>query len=191
LDRSSLLGLIGELAVLEKLIAAGDSNAVAAWKGPSGGIHDFERGGRALEVKATSSVDGKTVTISNLDQLDSSAVDSLHLAAVHLREGVGGRTVDELISSILAHGAHDRELISAVAKYGYVFESGLLDEKRFEVRCIRVWPVGEEFPGLRRNVLEPNVLKAVSKVKYDLDLDACPGELKSVSVGTLWTGLGG
>lgn len=190
LDRESLLGLVGELTVLNTLLAAGDATALDAWKGPAGGIHDFERGGCAIEVKASTSVDGKTVTISNLDQLDSSAVHSLHLVAVHLRESVKGDSVDDLMRAGMDLGADHRELISLVAKCGYVFESGVLDAARFSVRAVRAWHVDDDFPGLRRQLLSRTVLKGVSRVRYDLDLDACPGEVTNVDVGQLWVSMG-
>lgn len=186
LSRELVLGLIGELSILRVLVSSGDTEAVASWKGPKGALHDFEWNGYGIEVKATATTDGKTVAISNLDQLDPGSLHVLYLAAVHLRENINGFTVDELIRSILDLGIDELELLSLVAQYGYVYESGVLDEQRFEVRSTRVWPVTMDFPGLRRGRIDASILKGISRVRYDLDLDACPGEINDLDIGRVW-----
>ena len=60
------------------------SRALACWVGPSKKTHDFVAADRHLEVKTTSSVDGQSVRISNIDQLDpDTAPGGLHLLVVH------------------------------------------------------------------------------------------------------------
>src|SRR5713101_188016 len=68
LARGEQAGLLGELAVME-LVAAeiGLARAIAAWRGPLDGIHDFEAAGVAIEAKAAIGL-SHHIRISRLDQ---------------------------------------------------------------------------------------------------------------------------
>lgn len=175
LPREVVVGIAGELEVLSRL--RGDPVAVVeAWTGPSSTIHDFSSGAGELEVKATASVDGNFIKISNLDQLDPGGLRALHLAVVHLREDRAGPSLDDRIRHLLDAGAPRDLLLERVASAGYVFESGADDGARFSVRQIRVWEVGEKFPGLRRDEIAHR-LRGISQVRYELALDSAPRPL--------------
>ena len=185
LDREHLLGLVGELEILRMLAESAPELALAAWAGPSGAMHDFVSEQRALEVKATSSVDGNTVRISNLDQLDPAPVDDLLLAVVHVRESVSGPTLDLRLDELVDMGMPRDELFERVAEAGYVYESGAALPK-FETRSVRLWHVSDEFPGLRRSRVNEQTLRGVSRVSYELSLDSLPRRLSDqVSEQTL------
>ena len=180
--REVVLGLIGELEILRRLVARRPAEAVDAWIGPSGAIHDFARGSTELEVKSTSSIDGNFASISNIDQLDPTLVGQLNLVVVHLRQDGMAPSLDERIDSLLAAGAPRDGLLAKVAGAGYVYESEHNLDDRYNVRSVRVWHVGPTFPGLRRAEIPADRLHGISGIRYDLALDSAPRPLSEEMV---------
>jgi hypothetical protein len=174
LDRETAMGLAAELEVLALLAKTAPVEALNAWRGPAQEPHDFVHGRRALEVKSTAAVDPSFIRISNLDQLDSSLVDRLHLAVVHFREEAAGRTLDDRMRELFAVGVDKQALIRKVSQYGYTFESDV-ETSRFTSRGIRLWHVSDDFPGLTRARLPEAAARGVSRVSYYVDLDVADG----------------
>jgi hypothetical protein len=170
LERETAMGLAAELEVLGMLAKTSPSAALDAWRGPAQEPHDFVREGRALEVKATAGVDPNFIRVSNLDQLDASLVDSLHLVVVHFREVSTGRTLDERMRDLIAAGVDKQALIRKASQYGYTFESGV-ETALFTTRSVRLWTVDDAFPGLTRGRMPRSAARGVSRVSYYLDLD--------------------
>jgi hypothetical protein len=177
LDRDSVVGLHGELEVLSRLGKDRPEVALETWVGPTGRSHDFVTGQSAIEVKTTSSVDGNTIQVSNLDQLDPALHAHLHLTVVHLRETPNAPSLDDRMRALIELGFPSSDLISAVEEAGYVFESGDSTVPRLETRNIRVWEVQENFPGLRSSDLGERRRLGVSRVRYELALDVAPPPL--------------
>lgn len=173
IPREVVLGIVGELEIL-RILAERSPDAIEWWQGPAGGEHDFVRSGRAIEVKATAGVDGNIVRVSNLDQLDPSLVKDLHLGVVHLKDSVDAPSIDDRVDRLIETGVAAAALDQALGLLGYV--RGISDSvhTRFEVRSIRWWEVGDDFPGIRSSDVEPQRLQAVRKVSYDLMLAAAP-----------------
>lgn len=107
LSRQETVGLIGELLLLEQLLAR-STDALASWKSPDDGLHDFESCGHALEVK-TSLGAARRLHISTLDQLDAAGLASLHVAHVRLVEQRDGITLVTLSERIARQFASDRD----------------------------------------------------------------------------------
>lgn len=187
-DRDTVLGLTGELEVLGHVGADNPSRALDAWYGPHMSPHDFCFGGRALEVKSTASVDGNIVQLSNIDQLDPVDLAALHLAVVHCRELDTAPSLDERIRDLVRKGFPEGRLVDAVRAGGYVFESGGPELQRFHVRSVRIWPVGPNFPGLRRSDIREGRLNGVGRIKYELALDSAPPPLHKDSTAPFLRG---
>ncbi|EAP98552.1 hypothetical protein JNB_00250 [Janibacter sp. HTCC2649] len=174
LPRETTLGLIGELQALGILGTKDPENALMSWSGPSRSTHDFVHVGRHLEVKATATVDGQTIRVSNVDQLDpETSPEALHLLVVHCALDPVAPDLDQRIRELIAQGFPKTRLIKAVADYGYVFESGQ-DAPRFAVRSLRLWEVDHDFPGLRATDIPLSRRPAVTRLSYDLSLAAAP-----------------
>ncbi|MFC5177863.1 PD-(D/E)XK motif protein [Nocardioides taihuensis] len=177
LSRDVLLGLIGELEVMTRMAAHHPRAAIDGWRGPLGSSHDFVLGGRSLEVKATSAVSASSVRISNLDQLDPSFVEQLHLAVVHLRESAEAPDLDERIDDLIGLGVPAAKLLTLLESAGYVRGMDLGMPTRYAVRSIRLWRVDDGFPGLHQGVVPPETLSAIENVEYDLLLPGLPSPL--------------
>lgn len=169
-SREVALGLTGELEALSLLGAAVPARALAAWCGPSGGTHDFVSGGRHLEVKSTATVDGQSIRVSNIDQLDpDTAPDGLHLLVFHCAADETAPTIDHRVRDLISRGFPRTPLIRAVARAGHLFESGH-DVPSFNIRSARLWVVDEAFPGLRARDIPGQKRAAVTRIRYELSL---------------------
>src|SRR5208283_1765934 len=107
-DRSGILGLeaeiglYGELLVVRELLDADITapDAIESWRGPLDGLHDFELGTGAIEVKATMATAGFPATIWSIEQLDDTVRQPLFLAGIRLATNGTGRTLPELIAEL-------------------------------------------------------------------------------------------
>ncbi|MBV9120000.1 MAG: PD-(D/E)XK motif protein [Chloroflexi bacterium] len=168
LSRNKLIGLIGELLVLEtKLVPVlGPDQAVSSWTGPLGTSQDFRLpDGRKLEVKALDP-NGGQVRVNGLDQLDGGG-DPLQLLIVRLEEtGVdakGAITASGLIERL-------RRSLSEAPNALQAFESLLsfagwddaADSETFAVRLSRVeaYEVDADFPRLTPATVPAAVIEA-------------------------------
>lgn len=190
LSRDTVVGLVGELEVLRLLAERSPASALDVWRGPTRSVHDFVQGGAELEVKATASVDGSTVSISNIDQLDPTLVSELHLVVVHVMADETAPSLDQRIDELIAMGMPRGELLARVQKVGYVYETppGIAD--RYAVRSVRAWRVGADFPGLRSGEIAEPRRKGISDIKYRLTLAAAPDRVSDEDFSKLladWT----
>lgn len=174
LSPAERVGLVGELTVMRRLAVYSPLSAVNSWIGPEGANHDFVRDGMAIEVKGTTSHEGRRVHVSSLDQLDTALAHELYLVVAHLAEDEAGQSIDDMVSELIELGVPARRLISKVAGLGHVYQSSLAAPTRYAVRSLKSWRVDDNFPGLRRSDLSEVRLRGVSKLRYILDLDSAP-----------------
>lgn len=177
LSGKALIGLVGELEVLELLAEGFPHRAIESWVGPLGDMHDFVRAGRALEVKTSTSHEGDSVAIANAYQLDPGLKSDLQLIAVHIVADPLGTTIDQRITRLQQMGVHPVELLSRLGQLGYAYGAEDGSEERYSVQSIRAWHVGEDFPGVRASDLGEERLRGIKDLKYTLQLSAAPKRL--------------
>ncbi|MEL0101229.1 MAG: PD-(D/E)XK motif protein [Euryarchaeota archaeon] len=97
LGREQQMGLFGELSVLEKLLVAGNDDAVENWTGPERATHDFEFASRHIEVKTTGTSE-PILDISSFNQLRP-CNPTLYLVMVQM-EIESGETLPGLIANV-------------------------------------------------------------------------------------------
>jgi hypothetical protein len=173
LSKHQIMGLVGEMLVLEAELQAGRSahEAVMAWIGPKGADQDFRFSTSAVEVKTTGP-DSSQVTISSLDQL--SADVPICLAIVRIRPA---SATDPAVVTLNSMAARLEEQISssppALAAFRVrLLEAGYVEEARYDELHLQPvsrtdYEVGAAFPRLTR----VDVPAAVSGVTYTLKLD--------------------
>ncbi|ANK76516.1 hypothetical protein FA04_27580 (plasmid) [Ensifer adhaerens] len=168
LSRSETIGLIGELLLLERLLEL-DSSHLTSWSAPTDGLHDFQNGGHALEVK-TGLGPSAQITISRLDQLDTAGLRLLDLVHVRLIESPSGRSLQDVLTALKGHLADGA---SCHALDNFVIRRGLLpdDESarstpRVQLRSMDCYAVSEEFPRLVRADLPA----AITEASYTLEV---------------------
>jgi hypothetical protein len=168
LSRLETIGLIGELIVLEELLAA-SPDSLSAWQAPDDGLHDFQRYGQALEVK-TGLGPSSSITISKLDQLDAAGLRQLELLHVRLVEAPGGRCLRDIVTAIdnmLPNEASRRAFANALLSRGLMPDDDAARlTPRIQQRSIDAYSVSEGFPRLLRE----NLPTAITEATYTLDV---------------------
>lgn len=167
LSREETIGLVGELMIMEQLVAI-ENGLQTCWEAPADGLHDFLREGRALEVK-TSVGPTTRLRISSLDQLEPAGLNSLDLVHVRLIEAADGRTLDSLLGDIedrLPDEASRRDFANALLRRGLMpDDASARTSLRFKLRGMDTYRVQEDFPRLSRAIAPAAVVEAV----YQLD----------------------
>lgn len=170
LSRNAVIGLVGELLVLERLLSI-RLDLLLSWVAPDDGLHDFICLGRALEVK-TSLGPASRITISTLDQLQQAGLDSLTLMHVRLVERSDGRPLGVLIADInaaLADEGSRQLLANALLKRGLMpDDDSALRSPKCSLREFAAYRVDDAFPKLTRI----QVPVAVVDAEYSLELRA-------------------
>jgi Putative PD-(D/E)XK family member, (DUF4420) len=170
LSRSETIGLVGELLVLERLLGA-NPRCLVSWQSPVDGLHDFLSSGRALEAK-TGLGPSSVITISRLDQLDTSGLLRLDLLHVKLVETPDGRSLRDIIadvSSLLPDDSSRREFKNALLRRGLLPSDEIArGTPTVQLRTIDAYTVSDSFPRLIRSRLPV----AIREATYTLEVRA-------------------
>ena len=177
LSREEQLGLFAELWFLsEWLLPSGGLKVIDRWRGPLGARHDFEWIGRSVEVKATTSVRGRTHCIHGLDQLALPDKGDLLFFSQQLREEAGAtNTLPGLVSRCRTQLTPDDDVLgrfeSLLVQAGY---SPIHEEEYAKLR-LRVidealFKVEKDFPRLMSSQFKKGIPAGVERVDYEINL---------------------
>ncbi|RVD69280.1 MAG: PD-(D/E)XK motif protein [Mesorhizobium sp.] len=180
LSEERQLGLLGELWLLERLIAHSGSDALDSWVGPSGQSHDFRRDSDEFEVKTTSSP-RRVHIINGVDQLAPSPNARLHLLSIrYIDAGSGGESLPEIVDRIhrrleIVPGAASR-FSDKLNALGYRSGDAVHYSRRRRIADQpRLIAVGDGVPRLTAEALSdlPNrfATPRISDVVYRVDVD--------------------
>lgn len=180
-------GLIGELAVLERLIARiGADEALMSWKSPSGSIRDFECPALALEVKTFMASAGASVRISEPLQLQPEPGIPLLLTCVELaRTQQPGCTLADHVSRISRRLEHDVTLIeefeNRLALAGYLPAHAERYCDGYVIGGVHAFLIDENFPRIRPADIPAHVihvqfsLEVLPLTRFSVDPDVWIG----------------
>lgn len=184
--QSTVIGLVGELEILQRCAEMSPVGALEAWRGPRAEPHDFRRGGIALEVKASLARNGSRTEIHGLDQLDPPTGTDLHIAFLALAEEANGQSVQERVDYLLDLGLPADQLLRLLENLGYEHGSSEHWDTPYRVERLTIWQVDAAFPGIRRSDLHHDRTRGLDNLAYTLDLDAAGPPLSiSETVGIL------
>lgn len=142
--------------------------AVSTWTSPDDGLHDFERDGRAIEVK-TSLGAARRMRASSLDQFDEAGLGSLHVAHVRLMEDPDGDTVVDIARGLEQRLPSDRErrdFRNALLRRGLAPDTDERAGPQVRELGIEFYQVDAGFPRLRRAEVPQGVVEAT----YDIEV---------------------
>nr|WP_170843614.1 PD-(D/E)XK motif protein [Luteibacter sp. UNCMF331Sha3.1] len=172
MEGHEIRGLMGELHVLERLIASlGIETALPAWVAPDEHPQDFALADKIVEVKTRSAGSKHEVQISSLHQLDSAHLPLFLLVVelVHATAGDGfslNQICDRLLAVARHSSAHQEDVLeTALLKRGYVRHKAY-DEYSYVVTGEQAYEVNELFPRISRALVAP----AITGARYTLDL---------------------
>lgn len=171
-DRSRILGLMGELIFLSKAL---DSNpeAVDFWTGPSGARRDFLFPKAAFEIKATQQSTGRNVTIHSMAQLAVDDADSLFVMFYRLEEDPGkGIYVSEIVKTIKSKIDSVDVFEKKLGLIGYSpSDSDSWDAAKWTLLEAQPYQVSDGFPRVIASSFPDGLPRGVSQINYQLDLD--------------------
>jgi hypothetical protein len=187
LDQSAVIGLIGELAVLERLAnRIGKGPALAGWRAPSGSLRDFELGNMTVEAKAYSPSQGGTVHINDPLQLEPEAGKELLLACQEVASAEdSGQRLPDHVARVRAMMGHDPGILGdfdrLLADSGYLAVHDDEYKDGYQLGVMKVFRVDSGFP----RITPENVPLGVQNVRFglqvsslgafELDPDSCIG----------------
>jgi hypothetical protein len=176
LSEQRLVGLLGELVMLEDLLRLGAASGLDFWTGPSGAVHDFRLAHRAIEVKGTLVREGRRISISSVDQLQAPDGSDLLLRHLRFQRDPSGFTLQELAGKVLAAGAEHGALRDALGGIGVDLDR--LDEylERYSVDDSRYYDVSSVgFPRIvRSSFAGGDVPSGTLNLEYSIDLTNAP-----------------
>jgi len=178
LSKEARRGLFGEIFWLQKLLKTGmnEFDVIGSWQGCRRGYHDFEFGGRVVEVKTTISKEPHKIWINNERQLDDRGFDEMFLYVLILHPVLsGGRRLRDLINAIrsrLDSNIAAKELFEQFLQdAGYLDAHEALYNDGYIIKSEKVFQVSEGFP--RIIDLPPGT----GDISYSLTISACSGFL--------------
>ncbi|MEU5664236.1 PD-(D/E)XK motif protein [Streptomyces longwoodensis] len=170
LSDEALRGLFGELIVLQKVLTANPENGLSAWRGPDREPHDFRLGNGDLEVK-TLGVNGSTVRIHGIGQLEPPTDGALHLIVVRLLPAPDGLALPDLVEQLQTKVGDRKNFALALARSGYSqLDADHYRDRRFTVARITALPINGTFPRIVPSALSGILPPEVSSLSYSLDL---------------------
>jgi hypothetical protein len=188
-SRSSVVGALGEMLVAEQIVKRDPRRRIDIWVGREGQRHDFRRKEIAIEVKTSSSAEGRNVTVHGVEQLSPPAGGQLFLAYLRIEHVPGGDlTVTSMISRLCALGVPAGLVHTGLDERG--LPPGTWPDEEFELREMLVYPVSEGFPRIGADSFSGgSVPSGVSRINYQIDLDRSPGCLSQDSTDQLFENL--
>lgn len=181
LTEEKVVGMLGELLVLQRIIEQdGEDAAIAAWLGPLAEEHDFGLPGYDAEVKTTKS-EGRVHVIGSETQLAASPGRPLYLISVQVtRAGAAASafTLPALIAQVRTRLRRSRRTFdSALEGLGWRDGDSDLYRTRFELRSTpRGYLVDSEFPAITPALLDSVVPQRshVVGITYRIDVTHLP-----------------
>ena len=125
LGEHAQLGLMGELAVLKKLVLnqLKPKNALETWKGPSRGLHDFVFEMCHIEVKSSIGINNRRFVINGESQLAIPPEKQLYILNPIFEMSDNGESLSDMVASITMLISSDRIAMdimeTSLAKAGY------------------------------------------------------------------------
>lgn len=158
--------LLGELSVVEYLLKH-DKKPV--WSGINGGVHDIETEHECYEVKSTIDRYRYEVTISSIYQMNKSC-EKLNLVYCRFEPSSVGRSLDDLIRSVVSSGISEEEIEKHMSDIG--FEKGCIARaKKYKLLEMKSYPVDDKFPSITEQSFKGEKLPDnVLKFTYTIDL---------------------
>jgi hypothetical protein len=167
-----VIGLLGELALLERLLSV-DPLAWKAWRGPLSERYDFRAGDLAIEVKSSKQISSSLVSIASIDQLEAPKNGQLFISYIIFEEVANGAiSVSKLVNRILELSSNAQDIYEKLNRIGYNNSNiAEWDRYKFYIHQACFYAVDEKFPKItRKEFTQGDVPTGTGSIKYEIDL---------------------
>lgn len=195
-NRDEVVGLWGEIHVLERLISSFGQGALDSWFGPKKQVHDFRfDSGAELEVKTTQR-ERRDHVISNLTQLQASPGCQLYLYSIGICETPAGESLHSKIDRILTV-VNDQTLSdyfqNMIESFKWYRPDGEEENIKYAERYApAIGGVDEKFPKITMGCITEKFGKSSSKIKdvrYTVNVEGFVAEEGSDEYNKIWRSL--
>lgn len=151
----SVIGLFGELLLLEYLVNIKKIATLDNWVGPNGNRHDFEFLQHSIEVKSTTLKNGNDIHVSGVTQLEPYLGKTVAILRVKLEFEPNGVSLPQLIERIVAGKSISLgKLMEKLLKVGYQSDNERhYRDLKFQAIEFQIIPVDSKFPRITANSL--------------------------------------
>jgi hypothetical protein len=166
---SSVIGLFGELLLLDHLVNVKKIAALDNWVGPSGNRHDFEFASHSIEVKSTTVKNGSDIHVNGVNQLEAYNGKSVAILRIKLETEPSGTSLPGLINKIKnANNLNSENFSEKLIKYGYLqHQEHLYSEICFQPVEFQIIPVNANFPRITtESLLSIDPTSRIKDVSY-------------------------
>jgi hypothetical protein len=171
LSETALVGLMGELEVLELVVSAG--GGIEHWTGWIKDHCDFRLPGLTIEVKSTLSASYRRVQVHGLRQLaDPEDGSELVLVLRRFERSADGRSVPDAIDDLVKLGVSRSTLLNSLADVGYSEVHRMdYDSLRFVSDEEALRQIDDSHPRLIPEMLAEVDLSCIDSIDYELNLN--------------------
>jgi hypothetical protein len=184
-NKPEIIGLMGELLVLNELLEVGGSSKIKCWTGPQKSRHDFEFAKRSVEVKSSTSLTRKVCTIHGTSQLETTEGVELELCLVQLEWHPDGPNLGNIIQKTMSRLATlDSETFQEKLMEMKFDETKIAQASECRLRFVSytTFPVRDDFPRLTTKKIASITGDGdrVQRLQYQLLLSGLPEHEDSI-----------
>jgi hypothetical protein len=173
LSMNALVGLFGELTLLDYLVNEKKENFFDSWVGPLGNRHDFEFKRNSIEVKSTTLKDNNSIVIHGVHQLEPYPGKNVFILRVKLELDPHGTSLPDLIAKIMNSPVISQEkLFEKLLKCGYKNEqAGSYRDICFQPIEFHLIPVDGSFPQITaKNLSAIDPKDRINQIEYSVNI---------------------
>lgn len=173
LSMNALVGLFGELLLLDFFVNEKKENLFDSWVGPLGNRHDFEFAHNSIEVKSTTLKDNNFIVIHGVHQLEAYPGKKVSILRVKLELDPEGTSLPELIARVATSPLISQDKMSEkLLKCGYKREqASSYKDIRFQPVEYHLIPVDENFPQITaKNLSDIDPKDRINQIEYSVNI---------------------
>ena len=168
-----IIGLTGELIFIFSLVEK-KQNLWKGWNGPFKASKDYTINNIDVELKASLQSGEPSITVNNLNQLETVKGRSMFLCHSTLVKNPNGDiSVPKLIKKITEKIEDQDDFINTLFAAGYSVEhEDMWDSFRFSLIEKSSYKVTSDFPRINQNsFINSSIPDSISKIRYDIELN--------------------
>ena len=173
LSTNAIIGLFGEIFLLDYLVMDLKMNAFRNWVGPLGNRHDFEFSRTSIEVKSTTIKNKDSFRVTSLEQLEAYPGKKVSVLRIKLEVDPSGISIPNLLNRLISSSyISENELYEKLHKIGYKKEHTDHYEKiHFQPVEFQLIPIDSNFPRIKNSdlkVIDPD--GRIGEIEYEINV---------------------